>query len=211
MLQIVRNNFGIRREDGRHPSGQTSKTYRHLLHTRQRMRLPSRVPPKSMSARLEPRAIPTSSSKCALRPADPAQVHPYLNDGRQGSARKISPPSTRCWSAPCVTISITSCNARQSANFTPVRTTSRRGWRPEAQGLEPFEQKLLAAWPARPPKASPGASSANPGFGETAFPSRTPPALLARLCFGLLKRHHPAIFLCGLLIQPAEGSTRRRC
>ena len=98
-----------------------------------------------------------------------------------------------------------------AANFTPGEADQLRramaAWKRKG-GLEPFEQKLLAGMAANnlPESFARRIIAQIQGFGEYGFPESHAASFALLVYFSAwLKRHHPAIFLCGLLNSQPMG------
>jgi len=172
----------------------------------------------AMLPRLKPRCYYDLVVEVALVRPGPIQgdmVHPYLKR-RQGRERieKISPAVDEVLKRTCG-VPIFQEQVMQlavvAANFTPGQADQLRramaAWKRKG-GLEPFEQKLLAGMAANglPESFARRIIQQIQGFGEYGFPE-SHAASFALLVYvsAWLKRHHPAIFLCGLLNSQPMG------
>ncbi|MBS1141480.1 MAG: error-prone polymerase [Proteobacteria bacterium] len=172
----------------------------------------------AMLPRLKPRRYYDLVVEVALVRPGPIQgdmVHPYLKR-RQGRERieKISPAVDEVLKRTCG-VPIFQEQVMQlavvAANFTPGEADQLRramaAWKRKG-GLEPFEQKLLAGMAANdlPETFARRIIQQIQGFGEYGFPE-SHAASFALLVYvsAWLKRHHPAIFLCGLLNSQPMG------
>jgi error-prone DNA polymerase len=172
----------------------------------------------AMLPRLKPRRYYDLVVEVALVRPGPIQgdmVHPYLKR-RQGREpiEKISPAVDKVLERTCG-VPIFQEQVMQlavvAANFTPGQADQLRramaAWKRKG-GLEPFEQKLLAGMAANglPKSFAQRIIAQIQGFGEYGFPE-SHAASFALLVYvsAWLKRHHPAIFLCGLLNSQPMG------
>jgi error-prone DNA polymerase len=172
----------------------------------------------AMLPRLQPRCYYDLVVEVALVRPGPIQgdmVHPYLKR-RQGRERieKISPAVDKVLERTCG-VPIFQEQVMQlavvAAGFTPGEADQLRramaAWKRKG-GLEPFEQKLLAGMAANdlPESFARRIIQQIQGFGEYGFPE-SHAASFALLVYvsAWLKRHHPAIFLCGLLNSQPMG------
>ncbi|MBK6358308.1 MAG: error-prone DNA polymerase [Betaproteobacteria bacterium] len=172
----------------------------------------------AMLPRLKPRCYYDLVIEVALVRPGPIQgdmVHPYLKR-RQGRERidKISPAVDAVLKRTCG-VPIFQEQVMQlavvAANFTPGEADQLRramaAWKRKG-GLEPFEQKLLAGMAANglPEAFARRIIQQIQGFGEYGFPE-SHAASFALLVYvsAWFKRHHPAVFLCGLLNSQPMG------
>ncbi|TXT24467.1 MAG: error-prone DNA polymerase [Rhodocyclaceae bacterium] len=172
----------------------------------------------AMLPRLQPRCYYDLVVEVALVRPGPIQgdmVHPYLKR-RQGRERieKISPAVDKVLKRTCG-VPIFQEQVMQlavvAAGFTPGEADQLRramaAWKRKG-GLEPFEQKLLAGMAANglPEGFARRIIQQIQGFGEYGFPE-SHAASFALLVYvsAWIKRHHPAVFLCGLLNSQPMG------
>ena len=172
----------------------------------------------AMLPRLQPRCYYDLVVEVALVRPGPIQgdmVHPYLKR-RQGRERieKISPAVDEVLKRTCG-VPIFQEQVMQlavvAAGFTPGEADQLRramaAWKRKG-GLEPFEQKLLAGMAANglPEGFARRIIQQIQGFGEYGFPE-SHAASFALLVYvsAWIKRHHPAVFLCGLLNSQPMG------
>ncbi|AXS79872.1 error-prone DNA polymerase [Dechloromonas sp. HYN0024] len=172
----------------------------------------------AMLPRLKPRRYYDLVVEVALVRPGPIQgdmVHPYLKR-RQGREpiEKISPAVDKVLERTCG-VPIFQEQVMQlavvAANFTPGEADQLRramaAWKRKG-GLEPFEQKLLVGMAANglPDTFARRIIAQIQGFGEYGFPE-SHAASFALLVYvsAWLKRHHPAVFLCGLLNSQPMG------
>jgi error-prone DNA polymerase len=172
----------------------------------------------AMLPRLKPRRYYDLVVEVALVRPGPIQgdmVHPYLKR-RQGREpiEKISPAVDKVLERTCG-VPIFQEQVMQlavvAANFTPGEADQLRramaAWKRKG-GLEPFEQKLLAGMAANglPESFAQRIIAQIQGFGEYGFPE-SHAASFALLVYvsAWLKRHHPTVFLCGLLNSQPMG------
>ena len=172
----------------------------------------------AMLPRLRPQNFYDLVVEVALVRPGPIQgdmVHPYLKR-RQGleHIEKISPGVdavlARTYGVPIFQEQVMQL-AVVAANFTPGEADQLRramaAWKRKG-GLEPFEQKLRAGMAAN---GLPGSFATRiiaqiQGFGEYGFPeSHASSFALLVYVSAWLKRHHPAVFLCGLLNSQPMG------
>ena len=172
----------------------------------------------AMLPRLKPRNFYDLVVEVALVRPGPIQgdmVHPYLKR-RQGRERieKVSPAVdavlARTYGVPIFQEQVMQL-AVVAANFTPGEADQLRramaAWKRKG-GLEPFEQKLLAGMAANnlPESFARRIIAQIQGFGEYGFPESHAASFALLVYFSAwLKRHHPAIFLCGLLNSQPMG------
>ncbi|WP_310492986.1 error-prone DNA polymerase [Dechloromonas sp.] len=172
----------------------------------------------AMLPRLQPRNFYDLVIEVSLVRPGPIQgdmVHPYLKR-RQGRERieKITPAVDEVLKRTCG-VPIFQEQVMQlavvAAGFTPGEADQLRramaAWKRKG-GLEPFEQKLLAGMAANrlPESFARRIIQQIQGFGEYGFPE-SHAASFALLVYvsAWIKRHHPAIFLCGLLNSQPMG------
>ena len=219
MLSAIRRMLSILSEISGRPwkmadiPAEDQKTYELLCHADSMgvFQVESRAQ-MAMLPRLQPRCYYDLVVEVALVRPGPIQgdmVHPYLKR-RQGRERieKISPAVDAVLKRTCG-VPIFQEQVMQlavvAANFTPGEADQLRramaAWKRKG-GLEPFEQKLLAGMAANglPDSFARRIIQQIQGFGEYGFPE-SHAASFALLVYvsAWLKRHHPAIFLCGLL------------
>ena len=172
----------------------------------------------AMLPRLKPRNFYDLVVEVALVRPGPIQgdmVHPYLKR-RQGRERidKVSPAVdavlARTYGVPIFQEQVMQL-AVVAANFTPGEADQLRramaAWKRKG-GLEPFEQKLLAGMAANnlPESFARRIIAQIQGFGEYGFPESHAASFALLVYFSAwFKRHHPSIFLCGLLNSQPMG------
>ncbi|MBU1363211.1 MAG: error-prone DNA polymerase [Gammaproteobacteria bacterium] len=225
MLSAIRRMLSILGEISGRPwkmadiPAEDPKTYEMLCHADSMgvFQVESRAQ-MAMLPRLQPRCYYDLVVEVALVRPGPIQgdmVHPYLKR-RQGRERieKISPAVDKVLERTCG-VPIFQEQVMQlavvAANFTPGEADQLRramaAWKRKG-GLEPFEQKLLAGMAANglPETFARRIIQQIQGFGEYGFPE-SHAASFALLVYvsAWLKRHHPAIFLCGLLNSQPMG------
>jgi error-prone DNA polymerase len=172
----------------------------------------------AMLPRLKPRKFYDLVIEVALVRPGPIQgdmVHPYLKRRqRKERIEKISPAVDEVLKRTCG-VPIFQEQVMQlavvAANFTPGEADQLRramaAWKRKG-GLEPFEQKLFAGMTDNklPESFARRIIAQIRGFGEYGFPeSHAASFALLVYASAWLKRHHPAIFLCGLLNSQPMG------
>jgi error-prone DNA polymerase len=172
----------------------------------------------SMLPRLKPRCYYDLVVEVALVRPGPIQgdmVHPYLKR-RQGRERieKISPAVDkvleRTYGVPIFQEQVMQL-AIVAAGFTPGEADQLRramaAWRRKGN-LQRYQDKLRTGMAANglPPEFAERIALQIQGFGEYGFPeSHAASFALLVYASAWLKRHHPAIFLCGLLNSQPMG------
>jgi len=225
MLSAIRRMLSILSEISGRPwkmadiPAEDPKTYEMLCHADSMgvFQVESRAQ-MAMLPRLRPRNFYDLVIEVSLVRPGPIQgdmVHPYLKR-RQGRERieKITPAVDEVLKRTCG-VPIFQEQVMQlavvAANFTPGEADQLRramaAWKRKG-GLEPFEQKLLEGMAANrlPESFARRIIAQIQGFGEYGFPE-SHAASFALLVYisAWLKRHHPAIFLCGLLNSQPMG------
>jgi error-prone DNA polymerase len=225
MLSAIRRMLSILSQISGSPSDlkdippEDPKTYEMLCHADSMgvFQVESRAQ-MAMLPRLKPRCYYDLVVEVALVRPGPIQgdmVHPYLKR-RQGRERieKISPSVDEVLKRTCG-VPIFQEQVMQlavvAANFTPGEADQLRramaAWKRKG-GLEPFEQKLLEGMAANglPESFARRIIQQIQGFGEYGFPE-SHAASFALLVYvsAWFKRHHPAVFLCGLLNSQPMG------
>jgi error-prone DNA polymerase len=218
MLSIL-GNFSSRPWKMADIPAEDPKTYEMLCHADSMgvFQVESRAQ-MAMLPRLRPKNFYDLVIEVSLVRPGPIQgdmVHPYLKR-RQGRERieKITPAVDEVLKRTCG-VPIFQEQVMQlavvAAGFTPGEADQLRramaAWKRKG-GLEPFEQKLLAGMAANdlPESFARRIIQQIQGFGEYGFPE-SHAASFALLVYvsAWIKRHHPAIFLCGLLNSQPMG------
>nr|MBL8412795.1 error-prone DNA polymerase [Dechloromonas sp.] len=172
----------------------------------------------AMLPRLRPRKYYDLVVEVALVRPGPIQgdmVHPYLKRRQRKERVEAISPAVDAVLARTCGVPIFQEQVMQlaivAADFTPGEADQLRramaAWKRKG-GLEPFEQKLLAGMAKNqlPESFARRIIAQIQGFGEYGFPeSHAASFALLVYASAWLKRHHPQVFLCGLLNSQPMG------